>query len=302
MDSKYKRFLVLLMAVLMMTSLAVIGYAQEAAPEKSAVCYDHGDVNGDGVVTDRDAVYVLYSTFPMFQNQYPISQDVDLNKDNVVNVSDAIYLLYASYGDLFEGYTLDGTIHAYFDPVWTWTETTDGWNASVAFSCGCGESHAPVTAQVTCAAKEATCVAAGYEKYTAKAVYEGQTYTDEKTIVLAAGTTGHEIGEPTCTESAKCANCDFTLPELGHDMVLDETRSSDATCSAAGTETAADCTHNGTVVKTCSVCGHSETVEATAALKDAGYTGSYAIRISCVPINAEDPLDYAITFDSQMAE
>ena len=32
---------------------------------------------------------------------------------------------------------------------------------------------------------------------------------------------------------------------------------------------------------------------------DANYTGSYAIRISFVPINGDDTLDYAITFDSQ---
>ena len=36
-----------------------------------------------------------------------------------------------------------------------------------------------------------------------------------------------------------------------------------------------------------------------AALIDAGYTGNYAIRISFVPINGDDTLDYAITFDSQ---
>ena len=38
---------------------------------------------------------------------------------------------------------------------------------------------------------------------------------------------------------------------------------------------------------------------AEAALIDANYTGSYAIRISFVPINGDDTLDYAITFDSQ---
>lgn len=37
---------------------------------------------------------------------------------------------------------------------------------------------------------------------------------------------------------------------------------------------------------------------AAAAVAEAGYTGSYAIRISFVPINSTDTLDYAITFDS----
>ena len=40
--------------------------------------------------------------------------------------------------------------------------------------------------------------------------------------------------------------------------------------------------------------------EAEAALNRVGYTGSYAIRISFVPVTGEDTLDYAITFDSQM--
>lgn len=40
---------------------------------------------------------------------------------------------------------------------------------------------------------------------------------------------------------------------------------------------------------------------AEAALAQAGYSGSYAIRITFVPINGDGTLDYAITFDSQTA-
>ena len=36
-------------------------------------------------------------------------------------------------------------------------------------------------------------------------------------------------------------------------------------------------------------------------MTEKGYTGSYAIRISFVPENGDDTLDYAITFDSLMA-
>lgn len=42
--------------------------------------------------------------------------------------------------------------------------------------------------------------------------------------------------------------------------------------------------------------------KAAEAIANAGYTGSYAIRISFVPTGAEGELDYAITLDSQMAE
>ena len=41
--------------------------------------------------------------------------------------------------------------------------------------------------------------------------------------------------------------------------------------------------------------------EAEAAIAEAGYTGSYAIRVTMVPVGAGNDLDYAITFDSQMA-
>ena len=40
---------------------------------------------------------------------------------------------------------------------------------------------------------------------------------------------------------------------------------------------------------------------AAAAMESAGYTGSYAIRITFVPANGDGTLDYAITFDSQKA-
>lgn len=42
--------------------------------------------------------------------------------------------------------------------------------------------------------------------------------------------------------------------------------------------------------------------KAAEAIANAGYTGAYAIRISFVPVGSADTLDYAITFDSQMAE
>ena len=45
------------------------------------------------------------------------------------------------------------------------------------------------------------------------------------------------------------------------------------------------------------------TLEAAAtAVANAGYTGSYAIRISFVPANSDTTLDYSITFDSITAE
>ena len=50
-----------------------------------------GDMNGDGVVSDADALYLLRHT--LFETRYPINQSGDVNGDNVVTDADALYLL-----------------------------------------------------------------------------------------------------------------------------------------------------------------------------------------------------------------
>ena len=57
--------------------------------------YIPGDLNGDGVVTDQDAVYLLFHTF--FESEYPVNQPVDFNGDGVVNDQDAVYLLFHTF-------------------------------------------------------------------------------------------------------------------------------------------------------------------------------------------------------------
>ena len=59
------------------------------------VPYASGDVTGDDVITDADAIYLLYATFNA--EEYPLNQTADYNGDGVVNDADAIYLLYATF-------------------------------------------------------------------------------------------------------------------------------------------------------------------------------------------------------------
>ena len=55
-----------------------------------------GDVNGDGEVTDADAVYLLYNTF-FGDDEYPVNQPCDFNGDGEVTDADAVYLLYYTF-------------------------------------------------------------------------------------------------------------------------------------------------------------------------------------------------------------
>ncbi|MBR3145217.1 MAG: leucine-rich repeat protein, partial [Clostridia bacterium] len=54
-----------------------------------------GDINGDGVISDQDAIYLLFSYY--FPDKYPVDQPCDFNKDGEVTDQDAIYLLFHYY-------------------------------------------------------------------------------------------------------------------------------------------------------------------------------------------------------------
>lgn len=57
--------------------------------------YIPGDLDGDDVVTDADAVHLLFYTF--FPEDYALNQDCDFDGDGTVNDADAVYLLFYTF-------------------------------------------------------------------------------------------------------------------------------------------------------------------------------------------------------------
>lgn len=192
MESFGKRFLrLLVLTVVLVSVLAIVGFAAETDGDQTYDCHTHGDVNGDGSVEVRDAIYILYNS--IFGNEaYPVNQGADFNDDGKVDREDAIWLLYASF-DL-EGYKLQGEVHNYYASAWTWAE--DGSSATLTLTCDCGLQE-PVDGVVTVGEEKATCTTAGTTVYTAT---YGE-FTSTKTVTVAA--TGHSLSGNAC-KGSKC--------------------------------------------------------------------------------------------------
>jgi hypothetical protein len=97
--------------------------------------------------------------------------------------------------------TINPTGHSYefVDFNWSYNESTKVWSATVAnFKCANDPTHtATAEATVTSETVEAICEADGSITYTATATFEGNTYTDEKVVVLPM--LHHNWGDATYT-------------------------------------------------------------------------------------------------------
>ena len=107
------------------------------------------------------------------------------------------------------------TDHIYGAPVWTWTETGDGYAAKAVFTCeSCGDVR-EIDADVACETAPANCTEAGVTVYTATVEFNGRVYADTKEIGIPA--LGHDWGRwivtqrPTETEDGEkthtCSRC-----------------------------------------------------------------------------------------------
>ena len=230
MKAMHKRILVLLTAMLLVVGLlGMTALAAQNDPADEPVCYEHGDINGDGKVDRLDAVRLLFHV--MFPNNptYSVNQSCDFEVSGAEDRQDVLFLLFAWMG--MGNKTLEGTIHNYYDPVWSWDTDGAAPTASVSLKCACGQAHT-ITEGIAVTAGtvvEATCVADGSKEYTGKVSYEGKDYENTLTVTLPAlGENGHTInGEPTCTQGVKCEYCDYTEPALGHTYVASDEKVED---------------------------------------------------------------------------
>lgn len=162
---------------------------------------------------------------------------------------------------------------------WTWS--TDYASASALFTCARDAGHTDsAAAAVTSQTTDPDCVSDGQTVYTASASFEGQTYTDTRSVPLPAtghnwdtawqsdaaghwhqclnahcpvtdnmqkdGYAAHEPqGGGDCTQSVVCGVCGYVItPAQGAHSFTNYVSNGDATCTEDGTETAA-CDHPG---------------------------------------------------------
>lgn len=169
----------------------------------------------------------------------PLNQSGDFDGDKKVTQDDAFYLLYASFGD--EECPLNGMIHQYSEPVWTWIEGEETVGAVATIKCGCPDEEPIEFSSVNAdnwievkagEVKLVTCTEDGVQPYTAAFNFNGKTYTSTWEITQKA--TGHDLGGQvlTCETGVACANCDYKVEAKGHKWKLDTASSTPATCNA----------------------------------------------------------------------
>ena len=95
--------------------------------------------------------------------------------------------------------TLSALGHEYGEPTFTWTETADGYTASAEFTCIRDFYTETVTADVVSVVTAPTSKKDGYTTYTANAIFENRTYTDEKVVVDEGSALGYTYGYPVFT-------------------------------------------------------------------------------------------------------
>ncbi|MBQ6855936.1 MAG: hypothetical protein IJO13_02400, partial [Lachnospiraceae bacterium] len=228
-------FVLLVLAVVMVSMMGTVAFAQEADNGADKECYLKGDMNADGEFNPDDAIHTLYHAF-FGDKDYPIKQDCNVDGDLDIDPDDAIELLYIAFFGDEEG-KFGNVVHDYYDPAWSWEETDDGVAATVTVQCACGDKSHSLEADVAKGeAVAATCTAAGSQVYTATVSDDDEIFTSTYTQVIAAA--GHTAGEAAYDDNQHytlCANCGEKLNAASHSWEADGEASA-ATCKVAAVQ------------------------------------------------------------------
>lgn len=221
------------------------------------VCLIHGDVDLSGVFDGRDAIAVLKAVLsPNPDEVKKLNQNVDLNGDGEVTEEDAILLLYRS---VWKDDNWQDMLHAYQNPIWSWTVSEDKASATaeVSIPCSCGKGGSfskkvdTASGAITVETTPSTCSTKGSVKFTATVEVGGKTLTQDKVVELPIRE--HKFNTENvdiCNKEVTCTyvDCNYTTPAKGHDYKEDGT-------------IPPTCTARGKTRYKCSVCNDAYEVE-----------------------------------------
>lgn len=150
-------------------------------------------------------------------------------------------------GDKKDSQPIPAIEHDWREPEWSWSE--DYSSATATFTCQNDDTHqetlqATVTSRVI---REASCTADGEKINTASVTFNGETYSDEQKVTIAA--TSHQASTEWKSNGEKhwkeCTECGEKLNEAAHtfEWVTDK----EATATEAGSK------H-----EECTVCGYEK--------------------------------------------
>lgn len=226
-------------------------------------CYLRGDLNGDGYVNSRDAIYLFGHTID--EDSYPIdnNQDCDYVNDEKLDNKDVFYLLGATFN--FENTGINIPVHVYGEPVWSWKEVDGQLTAEATFICACKKTEYTkrIQATVETNTEPATCTKEGKETITATVSFGGKDFRDVKENAISV--LPHSFGENTkkCDEDQTCSVCGYVEKAIGHVYKIVEEKTKEASCTQEGSETyACECGAEYTV-KTADKLAHTPGTEKT---------------------------------------
>lgn len=126
-----RRILVIISLLLMLCLLTALCVG--AQPETAVT----GDYDGNGQVSDGDALYLLRYT--LFPERYPVYQSPDVDADGTADDGDALYLLrYTLFSDRYPLFPGLDHVHNHTAQVTSPTCQTKGYTTYV---CACGDAY-----------------------------------------------------------------------------------------------------------------------------------------------------------------